>query len=169
MQLFTTDLVLRTVTIQDLDEIARMWNFFDGGVSLEQARQVLDYITGNHARNHAGHLYHLCLAVCRKDAPAIICGWCGLDGKENPQQPEIFVLLQEGFRSKGYGTQCVTALLAYAFGEAGIHRVHGGCDKDNIASARMMCKAGMRHYCDSENGDPLFIAVDSPDLASLHP
>ena len=54
MQLFTTDLVLRTVTIQDLDDIARMWDFFDGGVSLEQARQVLDYITGSMAAGKAG-------------------------------------------------------------------------------------------------------------------
>ena len=34
--------------------------------------------------------------------------------------------------------------------------VHGGCAKENIASARAMEKGGMVQYGTEENGDPLF-------------
>ena len=34
--------------------------------------------------------------------------------------------------------------------------VHGGCAKDNIASARTMEKGGMVQYGTEDNGDPLF-------------
>ena len=162
MELTTQDLVLRTVTQADLAEIARMWNFWDGGVSAEKARDALAYMTANHAKNKNGCLYHLCLAVCKKDEPGKIWGWCGLDGKTRPQMPEIFELLHESARNKGYGTQCVKALLQYAFGDAGLCKVHGGCDKENIASAKMMLKGGMQHYAKEENGDPLFIAEAAP-------
>ena len=157
MDILTDDLILRTVTDNDIDEIVRMWDFFRGGVSLEEAHGALAYMTENHARNANGSLYHLCLAVCKKENPKRILGWCGLDGKEHPDRPEVFVLLHEDSRNKGYGTQCVKALLAYAFGVVGLTQVHGGCDKRNIASAKMMEKAGMRRYSSEENGDPLFI------------
>ena len=47
----------------------------------------------------------LCLAVCGKDHPGTIMGWCGLDGRRNHAEPEIFILLDEEYRNKGYGTQ----------------------------------------------------------------
>ena len=34
--------------------------------------------------------------------------------------------------------------------------MHGGCAKENIASARAMEKGGMVQYGTEENGDPLF-------------
>lgn len=158
MQLTADDLILRTVTEEDISEIARMWNFFSGGVTVEEAWGALRYMTENHLRNGRGRFYHLCLAVCRKEEPGRILGWCGLDGKERPDRPEVFVLLHEEARGKGYGTRCVQALLAHAFGALKLEQVHGGCYKDNIASARMMEKAGMCRYGEQENGDPLFIA-----------
>ena len=158
MNLQTDDLILRTVTEEDIAEIARMWNFFSGGVSVEEACGALDYMTKNHARNEEGRFYHLCLAVCSKEDPSRILGWCGLDGKARPDRPEVYVLLCEEARGRGYGTQCVRALLAHAFSDIGLKAVHGGCDKENVASAKMMQKAGMRHYSHEENGDPLFIA-----------
>ena len=153
----TDDLVLRTVTDSDMEEIARMWNFFDGGVSPEEARGALAYMTENHARNAGGTFYHLCLAVCPKETPGRILGWCGLDGKAHPERPDIFVLLHEDVRNRGYGTQCAKALIACAFDTLGLKKVHGGCDKQNTASAGMMEKSGMRRYGSEDNGDPLYI------------
>ena len=34
--------------------------------------------------------------------------------------------------------------------------VHGGCDRENIASRRAMEKGGMVQYGTEDNGDPLF-------------
>lgn len=158
VELLTEDLILRTVTEGDVHEIARMWTLGQGILSEEQAKGVLAYMMHNHACNESGRFYHLCLAVCRAEEPQKIIGWCGLDGKEHPQRPEIFVLLHESVRNRGYGTQCVKALLAHAFGELDLSYVHGGCAKENLASGKMMQKGGMVQYGREENGDPLFMA-----------
>ena len=83
-------------------------------------------------------------------------GWCGLDGSMNHTEPEIFILLDEEYRNKGYGTQCVKELLRIASEDFSLKSVHGGCDRDNIASRRAMEKGGMVQYSTEENGDPLF-------------
>lgn len=159
MELCTDALVLRTVTEADLPEIVRMWNFFQGGVSLEETIDALNYMTQNHTRNASGSFYHLCLAVCRKEHPGQILGWCGLDGKQQPARPDIYVLLHEDHRGKGYGMQCAKALLAYAFDRLHLPAVHGGCDKENFAYARMMEKAGMRRYSSEKTATRCFFAM----------
>ena len=111
---------------------------------------------GNYERNKKGGIFHLCLAVCGKEHPGITMGWCGLDGSRNPAEPEIFILLDEPYRGKGYGTLCVKELLRIAVEDYALPRVHGGCAKENIASARAMEKGGMVRDGTEENGDPLF-------------
>lgn len=44
----------------------------------------------------------------------------------------------------GYATEAAGALLAFGFQELGLHRVWAGCIAENIASARVMEKIGMR-------------------------
>lgn len=94
--------------------------------------------------------------MCGEDHPETIIGWCGLDGIRNHAEPEIFILLDEEYRNRGYGTQCVRELLRIAAEDYVLHSVHGGCVKENIASARVMEKGGMVLYGTEENGDPLF-------------
>ena len=83
-------------------------------------------------------------------------GWCGLDGSRNHTEPEIFILLDEPYRGKGYGTLCVKEMLRIATEDYAILSVHGGCAKENISSIRAMEKSGMKQYGTEENGDPLF-------------
>ena len=49
-------------------------------------------------------------------------------------------------RVRGLGCRCLYALSG----------VHGGCAKENVASARVMEKGGMVQYGTEDNGDPLF-------------
>lgn len=152
----TEQLILRFVNENDLAEVARTWPSDHSPVSGEEAQKVIDGMRGNYARNTQGRICHLCLAVCRKEDPRTIMGWCGLDGSRNPAEPEIFILLDEAYRNKGYGTQCVRELLRTAAEDYGLQSVHGGCDKNNIASKRAMEKGGMVQYGTEDNGDPLF-------------
>lgn len=149
-------LLLRTVTEEDLAEVARTWPSDHRPIPEAEARGVIARMRGNEERNTAGHIAHLCLAVCRAEEPRTILGWCGLDGRRSPGEPEIFVLLEEGHRGKGYGTQCIKELLRIAAEDFALPSVHGGCDKDNIASRRAMEKGGMVRYGAEENGDPLY-------------
>ena len=52
--------------------------------------------------------------------------------------------------------QCIRELLRIAVEDYSLPGVHGGCAKENIASARAMEKGGMVQYGTEENGDPLF-------------
>ncbi|MBR0082159.1 MAG: GNAT family N-acetyltransferase [Clostridia bacterium] len=153
-------LLLRFVTEDDWPEVAKTWPADHHPLSEAEARGAIAYMQNNHGQNAAGSLAHLCFAVCSPKAPQSILGWCGLDGSRSRTEPELFVLLGEDSRNKGIGTACVRALLqiAAAFSLQG---VHGGCDKANLASRRMMEKGGMAQYGTEENGDPLFrYAVD---------
>ena len=156
MEYKTASLVLRTVTEDDLPEIARTWPAERHPVPEGEARAAIARMCRNYGENAAGSLVHLCLAVCGAEDPRTILGWCGLDGRRSHTEPEIFILLEEDARGKGYGTQCVKELLRIAVEEYFLPGVHGGCAKDNIASRRAMEKGGMRQYGTEENGDPLF-------------
>jgi RimJ/RimL family protein N-acetyltransferase len=150
------NLILHYVTEEDLTEVARTWPADHHPLSDTEAREAIAYMRGNYGRNMKGCLFHLCMAVCGKNDPGTIMGWCGLDGTRNHSEPEIFILLDEAYRNKGYGTQCVKALLRIAAEDYALSGVHGGCAKENIASARVMEKGGMAQYGTEENGDPLF-------------
>ena len=152
----TEQLILHFVTEEDVDEVARTWPSDHSPLSEEEARGAISSMQGNYAINAAGRLCHLCLAVCLAEEPGIILGWCGLDGSLNHTEPEIFILLDEKYHNKGYGTQCVKELLRIAAEDYCLQSVHGGCDKENIASRRVVEKGGMVQYGTEENGDPLF-------------
>ena len=152
----TDRLILHYVTEDDLAEVARTWPSDHRPVSDEEARGAIAYMRGNYAKNAAGRLCHLCLAVCRAEEPRTVMGWCGLDGSRNPAEPELFILLDEEYQNQGYGTECVRELLRIAAEDYALASVHGGCSKDNIASRRVMEKGGMVPVGTEENGDPLF-------------
>ena len=152
----TEKLILRFVTEDDLTEVTRTWPAGHRPVSEAEARGAIDSMRRNHARNARGRVCHLCLAVCGAGDPDTIMGWCGLDGRRSRSEPELFILLDEAYRGRGYGTQCVKKLLEIAVDDFSLQGVHGGCDKDNIASRRAMEKGGMIQYGTEENGDPLF-------------
>ena len=152
----TGPLILRYVTEENVYEVARTWPSDHSPISVAEAEGAIDYMRKNHAKNAKGCVHHLCLAVCPADDPHLIMGWCGLDGSRSHTEPEIFILLDEPYRNKGYGTLCVRELLRIAEEDYELPGVHGGCDKDNIASIRAMEKGGMRQYGTEENGDPLF-------------
>ena len=158
MKLYTNDLLLKTVTDDDINEVARMWKFEKGSIPLADAKDAIEYMQFNHQQNRQGFIHHLCFAIFEKGQNNII-GWCGLDGRsedDNPGRLEIFYLIDKVYRGKGYATQCAMKLLEYAFETAKVENVFGGCDKDNIASFKVLAKSGMVLYIIRENGDPHF-------------
>lgn len=96
----TENLILHFVTEDDISEVARTWPADHHPLSDAEAREAIAHMGGNYARNTKGRIGHLCLAVCGKDSPGTIMGWCGLDGSRNPAEPEIFILLDEPYRGK---------------------------------------------------------------------
>jgi RimJ/RimL family protein N-acetyltransferase len=80
-------------------------------------------------------------AILRKDDARLMgmIGW-RVDG----HKLEMGYALARAYWGKGYMTEAVTALIAWALKQDDIHRVWAVCDVENGASARVMEKAGMR-------------------------
>src|SRR5690606_12547425 len=57
---------------------------------------------------------------------------------------EIGYFLIESARGRGYATEAVRMLIAYAFEFMGMNRVAASCDAHNRASAAVLRRAGMR-------------------------
>ncbi len=57
---------------------------------------------------------------------------------------EIGYGLQPGYRGQGYATEAVQAMVDWAFNQPGVQRIVAGCAEDNIASARVLDKMGMK-------------------------
>jgi len=131
-----------------------MWAFEKGDISMDEAQKAIQTMQSNHRKNQPGTIHHLCFAVFENGKSTII-GWCGLDGTTG-EKLHLFYLIDSGYRNKGYATQCAKKLLAYAFDQAQVPYVNGGCDKNNIASYRVMEKIGMSQNGFEANGDPLF-------------
>ncbi len=156
MDYTTGQLILHEVTEADICEVSRAWISDHRPVSEDEAKGIIAYLRGNYERNTAGCIYHMCLAVCGNDSPRRFMGWCGLDGSASHTEPEIFIMLDEEYRGRGYGTQCVKELLRIAAEDFGLKSVHGSCAADNIASQRAMEKGGMEKYGVGEDGAPQY-------------
>ncbi|MFI2371630.1 GNAT family N-acetyltransferase [Streptomyces sp. NPDC018833] len=61
------------------------------------------------------------------------------------RQAEISYGVHPRVWGQGIGTQIGRQLLAFGFGELGLHRIYGTCDPRNLGSARVLAKLGMTH------------------------
>jgi ribosomal-protein-alanine N-acetyltransferase len=85
------------------------------------------------------------LAVSLRETGAVI-GGCALYGMTDPSLREggVGFYLHRLFWSKGYATEIGSALLRLGFGCLNLHRIYGDCAPENVASAQVMRKIGMR-------------------------
>jgi RimJ/RimL family protein N-acetyltransferase len=61
------------------------------------------------------------------------------------QQGELGYIFAPARWSRGYATEATKALLAFGFGSLDLHRIAATCHPDNLASARVLEKAGMAY------------------------
>jgi len=141
----TGRLMLRTVTMDDVEAVALTWKLNGNPISFEEAEKEIRWMLDNHDRNETGGFTHLCLAIIHKGDNAFI-GWCGLDHRDHDRQnPVLFYLLKEAYWGRGLGTEAAKAVLRHAFCTLGLAQVDGGASAENVASKRVMEKAGMRY------------------------
>jgi ribosomal-protein-alanine N-acetyltransferase len=149
----TTRLVLRTVTMDDVDAVASSWNLDEGPISRKEAGDKITWMLGNHEQNTPRRIVHLCLAIIHKDTQEFI-GWCGLDHIDYRKiNPVLFYLLKASYWGKGLATEAARAVIDYAFSELDLARIDSTTAYENIASKRVMEKIGMRYLgLDDEGG-----------------
>jgi ribosomal-protein-alanine N-acetyltransferase len=75
---------------------------------------------------------------------AEIIGFCGLVHPGGQTEAEIKYALKREFWGKGLATEAVIALLAWGANRFGINQVIATVDPENMASRRVLVKAGLR-------------------------
>lgn len=83
-------------------------------------------------------------AVVEK-ATGLAIGGGGLLELEDGPDVEVFYHLRKDRWGRGYATELTIALIAYAFAETDLPRVIGLTYPENVASQRVLVKAGMTH------------------------
>jgi len=86
-------------------------------------------------------------------------GLAGFKGMPDPDgEVEISYGIDPAFRGQGYTTEAVQTLIAWAFGAPACHAVSASVNKDNVASIRVLAKAGLRIH--QETTDTLYWRIE---------
>ncbi len=152
----TERLVLRRLTLDDLDDMARfvadpetMLYIGAGGTrTREQALDTLERMIESFEAHGFGQL-----AVVRREDGAVL-GRCGLlvwnpatwtitQELDGPVEIEVGYLLGRDYWGHGYATEAATAVRDMALGELGFERLIALIYPDNIRSIRVAEKLGM--------------------------
>jgi RimJ/RimL family protein N-acetyltransferase len=64
-------------------------------------------------------------------------------GKQNYRTAEVWYKIHKDYWGRGYASEALTKLLEFGFNELKLHRIEAGCAVDNLASIRVLEKAGM--------------------------
>ncbi len=84
------------------------------------------------------------LAITLPETGAVI-GNCGVRRKPGTEwDAEIGYELNPEHWGRGYATEVARTMVAFGFDELGLHRVSARCIADNLASANVLRKVGMR-------------------------
>jgi len=151
--------VLRPLTLDDLDDIARfvadpetMRYIGTGGArTRDQARESLEWMMETFERQGFGHF-----GVERKEDGALV-GRAGLnvwdpsdwsitrvDEAAGPVEIEIAYLFGRDYWGQGLATEAATAVRDWALGELGFERLIALIYPDNVGSIRVAEKLGLK-------------------------
>lgn len=87
---------------------------------------------------------HFILAVTLKDYGELIgSGRISITNVEN-KEGSIGYSLNQDFWGHGYATEVAAALINFGFKQLQLHRIYATCDPENLSSARILEKIGMK-------------------------
>ncbi len=107
-------------------------------ISVSQ-KLVQDWVTAKNAQPPRSYIY--CLAL--RDTNEFIGLIALVMGKPTYKTAEVWFKLHVNYWGKGYTSEALKKLLGYGFRDFGLHRIEAGCAVENLASSRVLEKAGM--------------------------
>jgi len=84
------------------------------------------------------------LAITLKTDGRLIGGCSVVVSDPGNREGWIGYVLKRRFWAQGYGTEAARALVGFGFEQLGLHRIFATCGPENVASARLLEKVGMR-------------------------
>jgi ribosomal-protein-alanine N-acetyltransferase len=148
-ELETERLLLRRMRLDDAEavfayasdpEVTR-YVLWETHRSIEDSESFLRSATEGYERGDFGGW-----GVVLKDDGAFV-GTCGVDAGYAPEhaRAELGYVLSREHRGKGLMPEAVRAVIAFGFEKLSLNRVQARCIAENVASARVMEKAGMTY------------------------
>jgi RimJ/RimL family protein N-acetyltransferase len=125
---------------RSLPEVAEY--LFDQPMSHEECAEAVRTRTGQIAFAQEGD--KILLAVAEQDGGRVVGEVSLIWRSVADLQAEVGYILHPAAWGRGYATEAARAMLAFAFDNAGMHRVYARCDARNVASAGVMRRLGMR-------------------------
>ena len=159
----TPRLRLRQFTPNDVDDLYGIYRHPDlfkymsneKPLVWEETRAVINSITANWQQHNFG-----VWAVIHKKHQKLI-GHCGLKFLENTSHIQIGYLLQKSYWGRGLGTEAALVVLNYGFEVVKLEKIVSIAKPENIASRRVMEKAGMKYEKDAYyyNNDVVYYSI----------
>lgn len=121
-------------------------------------------------RNYASRGYGMSVLVSRQTQTVV--GFCGLVHPDSQPEAEIKYALYRQFWGLGLATEAVVAMLDYGRHKLQLHEIIATVAPENVASRRVLLKAGMQAVADRHNPDGSLTNVfkwPSSQLASDRP
>ena len=142
----TERLTLRPPTLDDLDDLHRVWTdpdvrrylWDDQIIPKERTTQEL-HKTIDCFTTHGFGLW----AVCLKGHTQLI-GICGFLPEDNPREAELLYAIALSYWQQGLITEAAKAVLQYGLESLGFERIVASADVPNVGSIRVMEKIGMQ-------------------------
>jgi [ribosomal protein S5]-alanine N-acetyltransferase len=142
----TARLRLRPLVAEDLDAIHGIWvepgvrrYLWDGErISREKAETVL----ASSIESFENHGFGIWAVIHRENGELI--GFCGFRFLDDTPEIELLYGISTPYWKMGLATEAARAALRYGFEEVGFDRILGIADTKNVASRRVLEKAGMR-------------------------
>jgi RimJ/RimL family protein N-acetyltransferase len=148
MQILSTSrLHLRQMTLEDdafmlslLNEPS--WLRFIGDRGVRTVEQAQAYLLNGAIENYVRLGYGFYLVERKEDGKAI--GMCGLAKREFLDYPDLGFAYFPEFNGQGYAYEAAAAVLVYAKQHLGLSRILATTRLDNLRSAQLLEKLGMR-------------------------
>lgn len=148
MKFQTSRLTLRELSAEDLNNINQLHSFPEVdkyntlGIpeNIEVTSSLLqEWLSQQNTEQRSSYV----LAIELKETEEFI-GLIALTlGKPNFKIAELWYKVNPDFWRKGYTTEAVKQILRFSFSDLKLHRVEAGCAVENLASIRVLEKAGM--------------------------
>jgi RimJ/RimL family protein N-acetyltransferase len=143
----TERLQLREITLDDAPFILALvndpdWLRFIGDRGVRTEEQARTYILRGPIAMYARYGYGLWLARRKSDSQSI--GLCGLIRRDGLDDADLGFAVLPPFRNQGYTSEASAATLRYAREVVALRRVVAITSIDNLASARVLERLGMK-------------------------
>jgi ribosomal-protein-alanine N-acetyltransferase len=145
-EIVSEHLVLRRMTMKDAEDVfeyakdpeVALFTIWDAHRSIDDSRAFLTSVIRGYAQREVATW-----GVVHR-AEGRLIGTCGFNGWNRVHsRAELGYIFGRRFWNRGLATEAVGALIAFGFDRLAFNRIEGFCIPENVASSRVMEKAGM--------------------------